>query len=246
MSDAKKEVSDMIEPDEIWTLQPTSILLVTSNHIGWAGLRSILLLQRGVRIVGDTCQRSSALELAEFHHPDVIATAADSDDARAMEWAAELGFSSPTSKLIVLVEDVDYLRLFAVTATTHVSGYILWRDLKPASVHHFLGLIREATFKVTSSASDQLMNSALPQENRRQEVTLTLHEQEVLGSLSDGLTEREISAHRNLSRPTVARSISSLKMKLDARTLFHLGLQAEAYGLSSLLLATETSQGVDT
>jgi DNA-binding CsgD family transcriptional regulator len=55
---------------------------------------------------------------------------------------------------------------------------------------------------------------------------LTARERRLLLDLADGMTQKQIAIAENLSARTVRRQIDRMRMKLDASTLFTLGVNA--------------------
>lgn len=210
-----------------------TVLLLSSDAIGWGELRQLLADLPDVRVVGDTTDPVRARRLAAAHTPDAIIAAATLDGRPVLPLLADLRRSCcPVTKAILVAADYAPDRLRS-PEDTGVVGYLLWADLSPAVLRHCLAAAIAGDVILGSGRVVRRFVAGLRGEGpgRLAAVGVTARERAVLGRLAAGHTRAEIAAAEGISVATVKRLIAELETRLDAPTQFALAVQAMRHGL---------------
>ncbi len=210
-----------------------TVLLLSSDAIGWDELRRILAALPDVRVVGDTADPAAARRLAATHTPDAIIAAATLGGRPTLPLLADLRRACcPTTKAILVAADYAPGRLRS-PEDTGVVGYLLWADLSPAVLRHCLAAAIAGDVILGSGRVVRQFVAGLRGEGpaRLAAAGVSARERAVLGGLAAGRTYGEIAQAADLSVRTVERIVADLERRLDAPNLFALGLRAARLGL---------------
>lgn len=210
-----------------------TVLLISSDHVGWREVRAILATMPEVQIVGDTADVSAARRLAVVHNPAVIIAAATLDGQSILPLLSDLHSTCcPASKTLLFA---PHYRPGPVRAPDGmgVAGYLLWSDLSSAVLRHALALLINGDVILGSQAIVAAFLANLRGEGsaRLAQVGITERERALLGRLAAGQTREEIASTQHMSIRTVKRTIANLEQKLDAPNLFLLGMRATQLGI---------------
>jgi DNA-binding NarL/FixJ family response regulator len=206
-----------------------SVLLLSSHHCNWVGLRTILREKRGLHIAAEVKRVDEVMPAITRLRPDVIFTPVKLHGASVLPLIEQIRACWPAIKVIVLADEPDRDEMVTL-AQVGIDGCLLWTSLSPLVLHHCLAIVLETDLQVSSRAARRTIASTRPRHNG---IVLTAREQAVLKGLTEGLTQREIAVQAHLSERTVRRVIDILEEKLDAPSLFALGLKATQHGLAS-------------
>lgn len=210
-----------------------TVVLLTSDAVGWDELRRILAGLPDIRVVGDTADLTAARYLAAAHAPDAIIAAAMIGGASVLPLIADLRRTCcPATKVILVAGDYAPGGLRS-PEDTGVVGYLLWADLSPAVLHHCLAAAITGDVVLASS---QVVRQFVAEQRGEGPAYLaaagvTARERSILGRLAAGQTRAEIAACEAISMRTVKRVIAELEAKLDAPNQFVLGMRATHLGL---------------
>ncbi len=210
-----------------------TILLLSSDAIGWGELRQILADLPDIRVVGDTADHAAARRLAAAHAPDAIIAAATLDGRPVLPLLADLRRSCcPATKAILVAADYVPGQLRS-PEDTGVVGYLLWADLSPAVLRHCLAAAIAGDVILGSGAVVRRFVAGLRGEGptRLAAAGITARERVVLGRLAAGQTREEIATAEGISPTTVKRLIVGLEARLDAPNQFVLAVQAMRLGV---------------
>ncbi len=210
-----------------------TVLLLSSDAIGWGELRQILAELPDMRVIGDTADPAEARRLAAAHTPAAIIAAATLGGRPVLPLLADLRRTScPATKAILVAADYAPGRLRS-PEDTGVVGYLLWSDLSPAVLRHCLAAAIAGDVILGSGAVVRRFVSGLRGEGpaRLATIGITARERAVLGRLADGQTREVIAAAEGVSAATVKRIIAELEAKLDVPNQFVLAIRATQLGL---------------
>jgi len=211
-----------------------TVLLLSSDAIGWDELRRILVDLPDVRVVGDATDSVAARRLAASHVPDAIIAAATLDHRPVLPLLADLRRTCcPTTRAILIANDYAPGQLLS-PEDTGVVGYLLWAELSPAVLRHCLAAAIAGNVILGSGTVVRRFVAGLRGEASVCHTTIGITEREraVLGGLAVGLTREQIAKTEGVSLRTVKRMIANLEQKLDAPNLFLLGLTAAHLGIT--------------
>lgn len=209
-----------------------TVLLITSDDIGWYEVRACLASLPDVRIIGDTADRDRARHLALQHRPSVIVAAADPGDGLIAPLLAELRRDGrPDTKGILLA------RAYAPghapgCEEAGVVGLLLWGDLSRTALHHALAVLMAGEVLLGSRAVVATMLATERAQAGLAGAMLTARERAILNQLARGRTREEIAGAEGLSLRTVKRAIANLEQRFEAPNLFLLGMVAARLGVT--------------
>ncbi len=219
--------ADMMQPT-----QPT-VMLVSSDHLNWVGLRATLRDQPGVTVVGNLRHADRAVSEARCHHPTVLFVAADLPGLSIVALVRALREASPSSKIIVIGEEktLRHDMLMALGGLRTVA-YVLWEDLVDDALLLCLDIVLKTNLVVGSAAVAEEVVAPVERRRRPRDSGLVLDDQQraVLNRLADGLKEREIAEVERLGLRTVQRIINDLKHKFEVPTTFALVMKVVRLG----------------
>lgn len=226
----------LIEREEVKESPRITVLLVVSAHIGWAGLRSILLNTWVIRIVGDTSRREEATRLAEMSKPVIVFAPATPTEETAL-LVQVLSETSPASRLILVGNTQDHGMLSArvhVQARRRIAAFLCWEDLTEDAIIVAIEAVRGGLQVRSAGMCDEPLGFSGSQAPLLHDsLHLTKCERAVLEGLAAGSSEKLIAQQVHVSLPTLYPTIASLKSKLDASTLFTLGVRTRSLGLDA-------------
>lgn len=212
-------------------MAPQQILLIPSAEFGWTDLHMILASRRSVMIVSVAASIEQAKAIAADTPPDVIFSALVINDVSLLPLLTELRQHFPDSTIAVCASAFTIHDL-QVLGELQISGYLVWADLCREKLRHALSAILNGVV-VGSETVVASVSAALGGRRVRAELaaSLTPRERAILAGLAAGLTREEIAVAEQLGVSTVKRSIADLEAKLEAPSLFVLGLKATRLGL---------------
>jgi DNA-binding NarL/FixJ family response regulator len=209
------------------------MVLLRSCHIAWSGLRQICEEGFGIEVVGDTELPHDAVIFVRTGHPAVILVDIDIVGECIEAVLASLRDANPFIKIIAVGERTD-CAILAALVKLGVHGFLRWSDLHPASIYTCLSDVMECseyTDRLTIVEAQDL--SFVRPNSFPQRADLSEREAAVLQGLLCGLTQAEIARRQAISRQLVDRVIAALKEKLDAPSLFLLGVNSALLGLAT-------------
>jgi len=184
-----------------------TVLLLSSDTIGWDELRRLLADLPDVRVVGDTADPAAARRLAVAHAPDAIIAAATLDGRPVLPLLADLRRACcPATKAILVAGDYAPGQLRS-PEDTGVVGYLLWADLSPAVLRHCLAAAIAGDVILGSGAVVRRFVAGLRGEGsaRLAAVGISVRGRAVLGRLADGQTREEIAPSAGIGRAKFPR-----------------------------------------
>ncbi|MGB8769987.1 MAG: response regulator transcription factor [Candidatus Korobacteraceae bacterium] len=206
------------------TVKPLRVLVSAASSITRAGLERLLETQPGVHLVGAIGADSLPAAIAE-NDPDVVLLRLE---ARASEtnWEELIALGVP---VVLLTDEADLVTATAALASgvqAVLLGDATGAELAAAAHSAAAGLltlsgdladlVRQAVLAHSREEADDSGVPASVADDSPEH--LTLREREVLEMIMEGLSNKEIAAHLNISAHTVKFHISSILGKLGAST----------------------------
>ncbi len=210
---------------------PRTVLLITSDDIGWHEVRSILASLPDVQIVGDTLDLRQARCLAIQHHPSFIITAAQPAGGAISPLLNDLHRDHcPQTRCILLARNHIPQALLSIDPA-RIVGMLLWNDLSRTVLRDALAVLLASDVFLSSRAVVAALLATLRHEGSVAVDRLTAREDTVLMLLATGRTQEEIAIAEGFSVRTVKRTIANMEEKLAAPNLFLLGMRAAILGV---------------
>lgn len=206
------------------------LLLADDQVLFRQGLRMILESEPDLEVVGEAGDGLEAVELARARQPDVVLMDIRMPRMDGVEATRRIREAGGTQVVILSTYDDDELVFEALRVGA--AGYLL-KDF-PAeelikairTVHHGGGILIPPP--IAAKVVAELRRSrggAAPHE------PLTAREEEILGLVARGLSNREVAEALHLSEGTVKNALSRIYAKLGARDRTQAALWAVEHGL---------------
>ena len=212
-----------------------TILLVDDQRLMREGLRTLLELEPGLRVVGEASQGQEALEQYASLQPDVVLMDVRMPVMDGVESTRQLMNQWPRCRVIILTtfDDDEYvfegLRAGAL-------GYLL----KDVSIQELADAIRtvmaggvliEPSVARKVVAEFARMTSSAPTPRFGLDEPLSEREIDILRLLAQGLTNREIAQRLFLAEGTVKNYVTNILSKIGVRDRTQAALRARELGL---------------
>lgn len=204
------------------TERPLRVALVEDHELVRAAVRLALDAAPDIEVVGDAATAEDAISLVAEHRPDVVLVDIDLPGMRGTELVRDLAPRFPETWLVMLTvsrEERDLLDSIRAGARGYLS-----KNLSPDALVRSVRAVRDGIMPMSRRDASLLVSrfaAALP---RHQPVgvtalpELTARENEVLGLLANGMTDREISVALVLSRRTVESHVRNILEKLGVES----------------------------
>jgi DNA-binding NarL/FixJ family response regulator len=184
------------------------LFIVDDDSLVVESLEIILSSDKSIQIIGCAGDGAEALEKLRSLSPDIVLMDIQMPGMDGIQAAHRIKQAYPDIKIIMLTTFHDYRNIHR-SLQAGASGYLLKSDATAKqlrtikAVHEGLPVISESALKVFSSAAN--LSELTPREN------------EVLVSLANGLSNREIAERLYISEGTVRNNISLILDKLGLR-----------------------------
>jgi len=193
------------------------VLIADDHGVMRAGLRALLNAADGMEVVGEAADGREALELAGQLTPDVVLLDLSMPDMSGIKVAHKLRAMLPEARTLILtVHEDEALLREAIQAGA--SGYIIKRAAE-AELITAIQAVNRGELYIHSALMRQLLQdlSAPPTPAAERLELLTPREQEVLGLLVRGYTNRQVAEELCISTRTVEGHRANIMSKLEFR-----------------------------
>ncbi len=213
------------ELDDHNTPPPVGVFLLDDHEIVRRGIADLIGAADGIAVVGEASTATEALRRIPAVRPQVAILDARLPDGSGIDVCREIRSSMPTVRCLILTSYDDDDAIFAAVMAG-ASGYLL----KEVRGSYLVDAIRQVADgkslldpRVTESLLTRL-RTAEPEDKRL--ASLTAREHEILGLITEGLTNRQIGERLFLAEKTIKNYVSALlaKLGMERRT------QAAVYG----------------
>jgi DNA-binding NarL/FixJ family response regulator len=175
-----------------------------------------------IEVVGQAGSADEALELAPQLRPDILLLDIDLPGMNGVQLLRELAPRLPDTKIIMLT--VSTIRRDLIDAVRHGAAGYLTKDLSPDALQRSVRGIRHGDLPMSRSMAAQVV-AELSVSTRHVSSDgsdpdfsmLSRREDEVLGLLAEGLTDREIGERLVISSRTVETHVGAILRKLSVR-----------------------------
>jgi DNA-binding NarL/FixJ family response regulator len=215
--------------------EPIRILLVDDQRLMREGLRILLELEPGLKVVGEAGDGQAALEAYADLQPEVVLMDVRMPGMDGVEATWRLRESWPQARVVILTTFDDDEYVFE-GLRAGARGYLL----KDVSGHDLAEAVR------TVAAGGALIEPSIARKvvaefarvappARRPDAgllePLSDREREILQLLAQGLSNSEIAARLSLAHGTVKNYVTNILQKLGARDRTQAALRAREWGL---------------
>ena len=208
----------------VWTktATPVRLLIVDSQEIARAGVRTMLAQAKHIEIIGEAGTATAAVEEARRLRPDVMLVELRSPDEREVDVCRRIHEVSPDTRVLVLTRSTDDRSIMSALHAG-AGGYLLKTVAGPALVQAV------ETVAAGQSILDPAVSSRVTAHIRNQPVsmweemreTLSPQEHRIMEHVAQGKTNKETAGELGLSDKTVKNYLNSIYRKLQATGRAH-------------------------
>ena len=218
-------MDDPIHLTEVDDAEPVRVFLLDDHEIVRRGISDLLHAEPGITVVGEAGTAAEALRRIPATRPHVAILDARLPDGSGIEVCRDIRASVPEIRCLILTSYDDNDAIFAAVMAG-AAGYLL-KEIRGSSLVEAIRQVAAGNSLLDPAVTERLLTrlrEGEPQDSRL--ASLTDREREVLGLISDGLTNREIGERLFLAEKTVKNYVSGLlaKLGMQRRT------QAAVYG----------------
>ncbi len=206
-------------------VQQIRVFLLDDHEIVRRGIGDLLDAEPDIVVVGEAGTAAEALRIIPAARPHVAVLDIRLPDGSGIDVCRDIRSSAPEIRCLMLTSYDDNDALFAAVMAG-AAGYLL-KEIRGSSLVDAIRQVAAGKSLLDPAVTGRLLTrlrEGAPQDQRL--ASLTDREREVLGLISDGLTNREIGERLFLAEKTVKNYVSGLlaKLGMQRRT------QAAVYG----------------
>lgn len=205
------------------------VVIADDHHLVREGIRALLDRADDIEVVAQASNGREALDLVAAKQPDVLVLDVTMPQMNGIEAAESLRSRGDETAVVMLTMHSD-TALFRRAVDAGVRGYVL----KGSIADDLILAVRTAHRRGTYFAPE-MSESTAPDRPENPAVRLTPREVEVLRLIAEGLTNKAIASHLDISIKTVERHRTAVMRKLDAHTVVELLRVAVREGYVSFL-----------
>lgn len=205
------------------------ILLADDQTLLRQGLRTILDLEPGLRVVGEAADGEVAVAQALALRPDVALMDVQMPRRSGVEATALITAACPETRVIVLTT-FDYEEYVFDAVKAGAMGYLL-KDVPAPELVDTIRRVHAGESFIQPSVATKLLREFGRRGRALQEEALTERERDVLNLLAAGASNRDIGARLSLAEGTVKNHVSNILGKLHAANRTHAVTLAREQGI---------------
>ncbi|AXE39286.1 response regulator transcription factor [Acidipropionibacterium virtanenii] len=203
---------------------PITIAIVDDDPIVRRSLWAMLHATPGIRPIASFDDGTPAIAYSLEHHVDVYLVDVNMTASDGYTTTTQLRSTSSTSKVIILTSITA--PMIEDTAKSIGAAAFLRKTASPSTITSTIRAVHEGTFDADTLRTQPVTLPKAPE--------LTEREMEVLDGLRQGLSNQEIADNLFISNSAVKKHITSLLVKLEARSRLEIVITAVELGMVSL------------
>ncbi|WP_250294272.1 response regulator [Streptomyces atroolivaceus] len=189
------------------------VLLVDDHQVVRRGLRTFLEVQDDIEVVGEASDGAEGVARTEELRPDVVLMDIKMPGTDGIEALRRLRELDNPAKVLIVTSFTEQ-RTVVPALRAGASGYV-YKDVDPDALAGAIRSVHAGHVLLQPEVAGALLAQDDTGNGTGRGSTLTEREQEVLGLIADGRSNREIARALVLSEKTVKTHVSNILMKLD-------------------------------
>ena len=195
-------------------MKSINILLAEDQTLMRQGLKTLLELEPGLKVIGEASDGRAASRLALQLRPDIVLMDVQMPEMNGVEATAAICGAWPSAKVIILTTfDRDDYVFQGVRAGA--LGYLL-KDLPAQKLYDTIRRVHAGEVFIQPEIASRTLRAALHPAGDLIE-PLSEREQEVLAMLAQGVPNKEIADKLHLAEGTVKNHVSNILSKLQVQ-----------------------------
>jgi DNA-binding NarL/FixJ family response regulator len=214
------------------------VLIVDDHPVVREGLRTMLMTDQTIEVVGESCDGAEAVTMVAEKEPSVVLMDIRMPNMDGVEAIRRIKDKRPATAVIVLtMYDSDAYVIDAVRAGA--SGYLLKDASRELLLHTIRSVSSGATLIKTNLLSEAI--SSLVQSQKVHKETgvcstegveqLTPREREVMKLVAVGYTNKDIAKELSVAEDTVKKHMQNILSKLHASSRIRAVIEATRAGI---------------
>ena len=192
--------------------EPIRVLIADDHAVVREGLRSFFELQEDMEVVGEAADGAEAVALAGELHPDVVLMDLVMPNLNGVEAMRQLREHSLTTRVIVLTSFLDEDQVLpAIRAGA--AGYLL-KNVEPQELARAVRAAHAGEALIDPTVAARLVDTLAKEDVDDGYGRLTAREQEVLGLIGRGLSNKRIALELGVAEKTVKTHVTHVLAKL--------------------------------
>jgi DNA-binding NarL/FixJ family response regulator len=208
------------------------VLIVDDHALFRSGLAS-LLQANDIEVVGEACSGQEAVEKTRQLKPDIVLMDIKMANLNGIQATRLIKTEMPWAKIII-VTAFDHDEDLFEAMRSGAAGYIL-KNMKAEEFIKLLSNVMTGDVAVSPWAANKIIKEMFRQPGKsvpdHSAGELTRKEFEVLGLISTGATNKEISLTLNISDNTVKYHLRNIMEKLQVKNRAQLAVYAAQKGI---------------
>jgi DNA-binding NarL/FixJ family response regulator len=192
-----------------------TVLLVDDHALFREGLASLISTRPNIQLVGTAENGAEGLRLARETLPDLVLMDVRMPVSDGIETTRQIKNEMPDTRVVMLTMSEDEKDLFQALKNG-AQGYLL-KNTKPEDLYRFIEGVMEGEAPISGTMAAKMLS-----EFRHDDATpdpcgcekLTDREWDVLQSVANGMTNREIASALTISENTVKKHLRNILAKL--------------------------------
>ncbi len=195
-----------------------SILIIDDHPLFRKGLADLIGMDPELRLIGEAPSGEEGLKLAETLQPELILLDLNMKGMSGLDTLEALKKTDLESYVVMLTVSNNESD---VTAALRLGadGYLL-KDMEPEHVLEQIQVAASGRLAITDSLTE-LLARALREDAKPKtpnEAGLTNREQEILGLIAEGMSNKQIARELDITEGTIKVHVKHLLKKLNLRT----------------------------
>jgi NarL family two-component system response regulator LiaR len=207
------------------------VLIADDHTVVRKGIRTLLLTEPGLAVVGEAVDGVEAAALYRSLLPDVLLLDLQMPRRGGLEVITELKRDFPEVHILVLTSSSDE-EVVVTAVQSGALGYLM-KDSTPEELVEAIHAVHNGRPFLQPSVAFKFMQ-AMKRPSTTHEEPLTEREHDILRHVAHGLSNQEIADRLTISERTVRTHISHILDKLALENRTQAALYALRHGLTSL------------
>ena len=185
------------------------VVVADDHQVVRSGLELLLATTADIELVGTAANGAEVLEVVARLQPDVVLMDLSMPDVDGVEATRRMTAAHPASRVLVLTSFSDQTRILDALAAG-ADGYLL-KDSDPDDIAGAIRSVFAGESPLDPKAARVLLES---RRTRRETVSLTDRERQVLLLVRGGLANKQIARRLGISERTVKAHLTSVFQRL--------------------------------